>query len=120
MQKLDLEQFKKLVTNIGWTHESDIEIIANDDDKTYGFGKVTSRFSGCEITAYEGFVFNGDDISTLDSGFEGFDQSFEFKGFEVFYEYGRLLGRCEVYDMINSNCYADDYNKLEGGIEGFS
>jgi hypothetical protein len=31
-----------------------------------------------------------------------------------------LHGRCEIYDMINSNCYADDYNKLEGGIEGFS
>lgn len=79
--KLDLEQFKKLVTSTGWAHESDIEIIANDDDKTYDFVKVTSRFSDYEVAAYEGFVFNSDDISTLDSGFEGFDQPFEFKGF---------------------------------------
>jgi hypothetical protein len=92
MQKLDLEQFKKLVTSTGWTHECDIEIIANDDGKTYGFGKVTSKISDYEITVYEEFAFNGDDISTLESGSEGINQPFELKGFEAFDEYGKLLG----------------------------
>jgi hypothetical protein len=117
MQTLDVGQFKELISRTGWTHESETTIHTREDGITYGFGTVTSKLSGYEITAYEGFVFNSSDVSTLDSGSEGIDEPFEFSGFEVFNEHGNKIDRNSIYDLIGWSFYTVDYSELKKKFE---
>lgn len=117
MQTLDIEQFKELVSRTGWTHESYIIISDEKDGLTYGFGKVISKLAEYEITAIEGIVFDGNDISTLYTGSEATDEPFTFKDFWVVNEFGKKLYPHAVYELINSNFYTVDYSELSKKVE---
>ncbi|KAA0982636.1 hypothetical protein FQ192_30995 [Pseudomonas sp. ANT_J12] len=117
MKILSVPEFQTLIANKGWCHENSTEILAETDDMVYGWGRVSSKFAGLEITYDETYSYLLGDKSSFNSGTEGLDNPIVLTNFNVIDEHGDTIDQWNLHTILHYNFYDVDYREIRASIE---